>query len=240
MHGASCEESALHLRRLAPKQKTYSYRIVLVLRGFVYAPAKSFARLLLASLLFASLIFANGCGRHRSVRVPTPPPARIGETETGIASWYGIPYNGRRAASGEIYDMEQLTAAHRTLPFQTWVKVTNLTNGKQVDVRITDRGPFVNGRIIDLSFAAAREIDMVRSGTARVRIKVIAPPPSMPPSAPTRLTEPTKVTGGFAVQAGAFSDRDRAEALRTLLAFPDTGSPQVASHPFGTFWSATL
>ena len=103
-------------------------------------------------------------------------PARIGETETGIASWYGVPYNGRRSANGEIYDMEKLTAAHRTLPFDTWVEVTNLVNKKHVDVRITDRGPFVNGRIIDLSLAAAREIDMVQSGIVRVRIKVIRKP----------------------------------------------------------------
>lgn len=72
--------------------------------------------------------------------------------------------------------MEQLTAAHRTLPFQTWVQVTNLRNGKQVDVRITDRGPFVNGRIIDLSLAAARELDMVRAGVVPVRLRVIQPP----------------------------------------------------------------
>ena len=103
-------------------------------------------------------------------------PARIGETETGIASWYGAPYNGRRSANGEVYDMEKLTAAHRTLPFDTWLEVTNLQNQKRVDVRITDRGPFVNGRIIDLSLAAAREIDMVQSGIVRVRIKVIRKP----------------------------------------------------------------
>ncbi len=76
--------------------------------------------------------------------------------------------------------MEQLTAAHRTLPFQTWVEVTNLTNGKQVDVRITDRGPFIDGRIIDLSLAAAREIDMVRAGIAKVRLRVIDPPVNRP------------------------------------------------------------
>ena len=100
-------------------------------------------------------------------------PAPIGETETGIASWYGAPYDGRRSANGEVFDMEQLTAAHRTFPFDTWVEVTNLENKKSVEVRITDRGPFVKGRIIDLSLAAAREIDMVQEGIVRVRIKVI-------------------------------------------------------------------
>jgi rare lipoprotein A len=123
------------------------------------------------------LLFA-GCARKNSAHVPTPvKPARIGQTETGIASWYGAPYNGRRSASGEVYDMEQLTAAHRSLPFDTWVEVTNLANKKRVDVRITDRGPFINGRIIDLSLAAAREIDMVQAGIVRVKIKVIPKPP---------------------------------------------------------------
>src|SRR6266851_5922354 len=119
---------------------------------------------------------ASGCAR-RPARVQTPAaPARVGAIETGVASWYGVPYHGRRAASGEIYDMEKLTAAHRALPFQTWVEVTNLTNGKRVDVRITDRGPFAHGRIIDLSQAAAREIDMLGAGTAHVRLRVIVPP----------------------------------------------------------------
>jgi rare lipoprotein A len=116
----------------------------------------------------------TGCARKTSAHVPSSvKPAPIGETETGIASWYGVPYNGRRSANGEVYDMEKLTAAHRSLPFDTWVEVTNLANRKRVDVRITDRGPFVKGRIIDLSLAAAREIDMVAAGTVRVKLKVI-------------------------------------------------------------------
>ncbi len=194
-----------------------------MLRGLVFAPAKRFAPLritrTLPLLMFASLLWVSACGRHRTVQVPAPPPARVGATETGIASWYGIPYDGRRAASGEIYDMQQLTAAHRTLPFQTWVNVTNLANGKQVDVRIIDRGPFVDGRIIDLSLAAAREIDMVRSGTARVRIKVIEPPALAPPAET------------YAVQAGAFSDPSRAEALRMSLSLPDTRIVQRGDPP---------
>lgn len=133
----------------------------------------------LAALMFT---LCAGCGTRSRAHVP-PPPARIGQTETGIASWYGIPFNGRRTSSGEIFDMEQLTAAHRTLPFNTWIEVTNLTNGKQVDVRITDRGPFVAGRIVDLSQRAAREIDMIREGIVRVRIKVI-PAPVAPPMGP--------------------------------------------------------
>src|ERR1700685_4364388 len=128
-------------------------------------------------ILGAALSLATGCARKVSARVPSAvKPAHIGDTETGIASWYGVPYNGRRSANGEIYDMEKLTAAHRTLPFDTWVEVTNLENKKRVDVRITDRGPFVNGRIIDLSLAAARELDLVQAGIVRVRIKVIRRP----------------------------------------------------------------
>lgn len=100
----------------------------------------------------------------------------MGHTETGIASWYGEPYHGRKTASGEVYDMNRWTAAHRTLPFGTWVEVTNVTNTKRVSVRITDRGPFVEGRIIDLSRAAAGQIDLIRSGTARVHVKVIRGP----------------------------------------------------------------
>jgi rare lipoprotein A len=176
---------------------------------------------LLAPALSLLAVFVTGCS-HRAAHVNAPPaPARLGATETGVASWYGFPYHGRRAASGEIYDMEQLTAAHRTLPFQTWVQVTNLSNGKQVDVRINDRGPFVKGRILDLSQAAARDIDMLRVGTSRVRLKVIAPPRATPPPAPAAsvAAAPPAMpsTNCFVVQAGAFSDRERADLLRSTL-----------------------
>jgi rare lipoprotein A len=124
------------------------------------------------------LTVCAGCATRTRASVPHPlsNPARVGWTETGIASWYGNPYDGRRTASGEIFDMQQLTAAHRTLPFNTWLEVTNLSNRKSVEVRVTDRGPFIKGRIIDLSLASAREIDMIREGVVRVRIKVIAHP----------------------------------------------------------------
>jgi len=104
---------------------------------------------------------------------PEPGP---GGGQTGEASWYGEPHHGRPTASGEIYDMYQLTAAHRTLPLGTRVLVTNLKNGRAVEVRINDRGPSVEGRIIDLSFAAAKELGAVPSGTIPVRIRVIAQP----------------------------------------------------------------
>jgi rare lipoprotein A len=124
--------------------------------------------------------------------------------EQGIASWYGVPYHGRKSSNGEIYDMYKLTAAHRTLPFDTVVRVTNLANGKQVDVRITDRGPFVEDRIIDLSLAAARAIDMLAPGTARVRVEILSGSPAI-------------AAGVFSVQIGAFAERVNAERVRNQL-----------------------
>jgi len=139
---------------------------------------------------------------RRSNMPVAPPPA--GYTEEGNASWYGEPFNGRRASNGEIYDMYKLTAAHRTLPFETMVRVTNLSNGKSTTVRITDRGPFVENRIIDLSLAAAREIESVGPGVVPVRVEVLSPG-----------VDPT--TGFFTVQVGAFRDRGNAERLRERL-----------------------
>ena len=178
-------------------------------------------------------MFIAGCGHH-AARVNTPTaPARIGSTETGVASWYGVPYDGRRAASGEIYDMRQLTAAHRRLPFQTWVEVTNLSNGKQVHVRINDRGPFVKGRILDLSQAAARDIDMLRAGTARVRLKVI-PPPDISPRTPARepACEPVEISNPPAAPAAA----PTAPAIEPPVgdATPPITTPPMATSPITT------
>src|SRR3979411_1239614 len=102
--------------------------------------------------MLAVLLFASACGHKHVSRNRMPAP--VSGAEVGLASWYGNPYHGRAAANGEIYDMEKFTAAHRTLPFGTWVRVTCLGNGKTVDVRIIDRGPFIDGRIIDLSHVA--------------------------------------------------------------------------------------
>jgi peptidoglycan lytic transglycosylase len=138
-------------------------------------------------------------------RSKTPqPPAPAGYLEEGNASWYGVPFNGRRASNGEIYDMYKLTAAHRTLPFETMVRVTNLNNGKSTTVRITDRGPFVDNRIIDLSLAAAREIESVGPGVVPVRVEVLTPG-----------IDPTG--GFFTVQVGAFRDQANAQRLRDRL-----------------------
>jgi rare lipoprotein A len=130
-------------------------------------------------------------------------PAPVGYVEEGNASWYGNPFHGRRASNGEVYDMYKHTAAHRTLPFETMVRVTNLNNGKSTTVRITDRGPFVDNRIIDLSQAAAREIESIGPGVVPVRIEVLGN---------------VDVTAGFfTVQVGAFHDRGNAERLRGRL-----------------------
>ncbi|MBM3724840.1 MAG: septal ring lytic transglycosylase RlpA family protein [Acidobacteria bacterium] len=148
----------------------------------------------------------------KPAQVETPSP---GVAEEGIASWYGEPYHGRRAANGEIYDMEKLTAAHRTFPFGLWVQVENLLNNKTVDVRITDRGPFIDGRIIDLSRAAARAIELIGPGIARVRLTVIDPPEA-PPSPPSPPTQPLP-SMTFAVQVGAFASRINAEKVADSL-----------------------
>jgi rare lipoprotein A len=185
----------------------------------------------------ASLALLAGCGHRASARRPAPPiPRPIGWTETGLASWYGAPYDGRPAASGEIFDTHRLTAAHRTLPFDTWVEVTNLENGKRVRVRINDRGPFVDGRIIDLSLAAADTIDVVRPGVARVRLKVIHAPAQEDP--PEGAHVAAAATGEFAVQAGAFSDSARADAQKELLA---RFSPRVVkSQGDPPFWRVLI
>ncbi len=159
-------------------------------------------RLFLAAAILLALLGASACRK----RIKSAKPPKIGAIETGVASWYGHPYHGRRAANGEIYDMETLTAAHRTLPFGTWVRVENLSNKRTVEVRIQDRGPFINGRIIDLSKAGARNIEMLGPGTAKVRLTIIAPPRDL-------AKEPEL----FAVQVGAFSDRRRAESLRDSM-----------------------
>lgn len=172
-------------------------------------------------------LFLNACGKKKIKTTrgkPAPRPAKVGSVETGVASWYGHPYHGRQAADGEIYDMETLVAAHRTLPFNTWVRVTNLHNSKSVEVRIIDRGPFVGGRIIDLSHAAAQAVDMIGTGTAKVRVVVIKAPEK--PVQRLQGTTPNPVQASsqppaasfvdpeiFGVQVGVFANRANADAL---------------------------
>jgi rare lipoprotein A len=112
---------------------------------------------------------------------PQPSPVRVapGLTEVGMASWYGPGFAGRRTANGEVFDPSLLTAAHQTLPFDTRVRVTNLSNGRVTEVRINDRGPFKANRIIDLSRGAAEQIGLVGAGVARVRVEVVSGEPGM-------------------------------------------------------------
>jgi rare lipoprotein A len=155
---------------------------------------------------------------------PLPPPRRPAapldsapdSVATGEASWYGEPYHGRPTASGEIYDKNKLTAAHRTLPFDTWVRVENELNGLEVDVRINDRGPFVTGRIVDLSEAAAREIDMLGDGVVPVSVRVVR-------ESPDAASERPEQHVFYVVQVGAFREESRAHELRRELERRYTG-----------------
>ena len=187
-----------------------------------------------ALALLVTVLFLSGCAHKKYTRqIPSPPaspaagapgsrpvtpstpasgtpPAAAsvpvpGYSEAGVASWYGHPYHGRPAADGEIYDMERMVAAHRTLPFDTWVRVYDLDNNKTVEVRIIDRGPFIDGRIIDLSHAAAQAIALIGPGIANVRLEVIHTPDNVPPAV-------------FAVQIGAFRDLQAAGRVRVQMA----------------------
>jgi len=122
-----------------------------------------------------------------------------------MASWYGPPYNHHRGSNGEIYDQNALTAAHRTLPLNSMVRVTNETTGHAVVVRITDRGPFIEDRIVDLSLAAAKAVDVWRPGTAEVKLEVL--------SAPAPIAE----GGRWCVQIGAFHSEHEARKLKEKL-----------------------
>jgi rare lipoprotein A len=156
-------------------------------------------------------------------RTYRPYLAAHGYEERGLASWYGPQFHGRLTSSGEVYDMEKMTAAHKLLPLGTWVEVVNQSNGRSAVVRINDRGPFVDGRIIDLSRAAARRLGVVGPGTAPVIIRALgrrspgaAPPPASAPTAVVKL-------GPFTVQVGAFTQESNAWRLAALLRanFPD-------------------
>ena len=172
-------------------------------------------------------------------------PSSAGYSERGVASWYGRKFHGRLTSNREVYDMHQMTAAHKTLPLPTYVRVTNLRNDKSVVVRVNDRGPFVHNRIIDLSYAAASKLDMIRDGTSLVEVTAISPvqqpgdrqapatgapgPAETPPQVttppepvePVQAAEPVPIVDAaenrvFA-QVGAFGSRDNAERRHQLL-----------------------
>lgn len=177
------------------------------------------------ALVCAALLLITGCSHRERSAAPPPPPSISGQSaeapnaeqeevpegkpiysEVGVASWYGPPYNNRRGANGKIYDQNDVSAAHRTLPLGSLIRVTNLANGKSAMMRVTDRGPFVPGRILDVSLGAAKELGMWRSGTARVRVDVYDAPKSIYKG------------GRWCVQIGAFAHARAAKKLEKHLA----------------------
>ena len=146
-----------------------------------------------------------------------PLPDSKGFRQRGIASWYGKDFHGKKTSNGEIYNMYAMTAAHKTLPLGTFVRVHNLENNRRVEVRVNDRGPFVRGRIIDLSYKAANEIGVVGPGTARVEVIALATPVATDGGTP-RSYEPVDLySGNFTFQIGAFVSRENAERLTAKL-----------------------
>jgi rare lipoprotein A len=208
-----------------------------------------------ALLLLLSVALLTACGEKKRAKghIPAPPPpitaekqppaepptndtntdnsddkykdAQIFYTQTGLASWYGPPYHNRRGANGEVFDMNALTAAHRTLPLNSVVRVTNLKTDHSAIVRITDRGPFVPDRIIDLSKAAAIALDVWRPGTARVRIDVLETPAAI-------------ATGGrWCVQIGGIKDEEVAAELKDkLIRRYKTAKVLQFASPVGDYW----
>ncbi len=178
-------------------------------------------------VLFALVLLLAGCGGKKQARVQVPPPPEVTPevpappeepapslppgvshplyVEVGLASWYGPPYHNRRTSNGEIYDMHALTAAHRTLPLNSLARITNVETGHSAVVRITDRGPFIEGRMLDLSVAAAKKVDVWRPGLARVRLEVLETPAAIDHG------------GRWCVQMGAFSSRKEAAQLKEKL-----------------------
>jgi rare lipoprotein A len=142
------------------------------------------------------------------VRLPAAPAPQSRATQTGIASWYGPGFHGEATASGIVYNQNDLTAAHQTLPLGTRVMVTNVNNGRSVEVLINDRGPFAKGRIIDLSHAAAQSLDMIVPGTAPVRIEVIEAPYNI---------QYIRASLDYTLQLGSFSQLENAQQLRDRL-----------------------
>ncbi|HYL81036.1 MAG TPA: septal ring lytic transglycosylase RlpA family protein, partial [Candidatus Acidoferrum sp.] len=142
---------------------------------------------------------------------PSVRPTSLGGAETGLASWYGPDFHGRRTSSGEVFDMYQLTAAHRELPLGTWVMVTNLNNGRSVEVRVNDRGPFVADRIVDVSYGAGRLLGMIGPGVIPVRLVVTRLAPADGGEAVGQLVR-------YTVQVGSFTLEENARALERSLA----------------------
>ena len=211
--------------------------------------------LALALLACLNLVLASGCGKRviyppRTTPAPQPstspkvktgkPYTVLGKTyyplassegyvEEGTASWYGIDFHGKPTATGEIYDMYGMTAAHKLLPLNTMVRVTNLGNGRQLELRVNDRGPFVNNRIIDLSYGAADRLGISGPGLGHVRVESISPVPGY---------HAGNLPGTFYVQVGAFTTQGNAAALQSQLKARGYGGTRVQQGTVRgtTFW----
>ena len=180
-------------------------------------------------VMFIFGIWMGGCASNppAKTRPNYPKPYQIGKTwyqplpdakdfrEKGTASWYGKDFHGRKTASGETYDMYAMTAAHKTLPLGTYVRVTNLENNLHTKVKINDRGPFVRGRIIDLSYTAARKLGVAGTGTAKVEVVALG---VKSPESDAAYTPVNYYAGDFTIQVGAFLNFKNAESLRQKLA----------------------
>jgi peptidoglycan lytic transglycosylase len=201
------------------------------------------------ALVVGALLSLSACATHRVATAPArpaPPPTipappstpAVGYEETGEASWYGNPYHGRRAASGEIYDMNQMTAAHRTLPFGARIRVQSLVDGSSVEVRVNDRGPFKDSekRILDLSYAAARLLGAIGPGVIPIRLRVVsmpspptatAPPPATAPSA----TVPSPPPAAPAAPVAAAASPSPPPAAAAASSEPAASPPAQAAPP---------
>ncbi len=158
-------------------------------------------------------------------KIAAPPGAKVIFEQTGMASWYGAPYDNRRGSNGEVYNMNAMTAAHRTLPLGSIVRVTNVKTRAVAVVRITDRGPFVEGRILDLSLAAAKALDVYLPGVAKVKLEVLQVP------------SPLDTGGRWAVQIGSFADEKNAnEVADHLQRRYRTAKVLRFASPIGDWW----
>jgi len=175
-------------------------------------------------------------------------PSSKGYHERGLASWYGTKFHGKRTSSGEPYDLYAMTAAHKTLPLPTYVEVTNLDNGRSVIVRVNDRGPFHDGRIIDLSYAAAHKLGILATGTGRVEVRAIDPlaPDKVPADQPVLVETDTpsapEAASQLFLQVGAFQNHDNALRLRRSIEEQHLGTVRIveATTDRGTFYKVQV
>lgn len=186
-----------------------------------------FSMVVMACFFVAVFIF--GCSLSERTKPPRKPgepkPYKVlgkwyqplansqGFSQKGLASWYGKKFHGRKTSNGERYNMYGISAAHKTLPLGTWVRLTNQENGKTLDVRINDRGPFVRGRIIDLSYGAAQKVGLIGPGTARVKIIALGKAGHPQPNGRPTYRPVNYQHGNFTFQVGAFQSRSNAEAF---------------------------